>query len=110
MGIRGEIELVISPDIALETCEVLERKFGFSQEKSLQAWERLLDACTMQQDRAPDVRAVPDDEDDDRIVACALFGKVDIIISGDAHLLKVKEYKSIRVMRLSEFLESELQR
>ena len=74
-------------------------------EMVLNAWERIHDACTVLQDRPPEIQAVPDDPDDDRVIATALAAGVDMIISGDRHLLKVGEYEGIKIVRLSDFLE-----
>ena len=104
MALRGEIKLVVSPEIAAETCGVLREKFKFSDEMVLNAWERILDTCTMLKERPPEVRAVPDDVDDDRVVACAIAAGVETIISGDRHLLKLGMHEGIRIMRVADFL------
>lgn len=104
-ALSGEFELVISPEISNEVCGVLREKFLFSDEMVLNAWDRMQDACTVLQDRPPDIQAVPDDPDDDRVVATALVAAVDTIISGDRHLLKMGEYEGIKIVRLSDFLE-----
>jgi uncharacterized protein len=103
-AINREVELVISPAIADEVCGVLREKFGFSDERVLDAWERMLDACRMLTERPPEVRAVPDDPDDDMVVACAVEAKAQVIISGDRHLLDLGSYRDVRVVKLSEFL------
>ena len=46
--------------------------------------------------------------DDDKFFACALAGKSEIIISGDKHLLKVSEYKGIKVLRPRKFVDDYL--
>lgn len=50
------------------------------------------------------VKAVIDDPDDDKFIKCALAGGADYIISGDAHLQRLKEYQGIKVLSPSEFL------
>src|SRR5262249_47667361 len=103
MGINGQIELVISPEIAEETCGVLREKFKFSDEMVLTAWERMLDACTMLKDRPPELHAVADDPDDDRVLACALVAGAETILSGDKHLLSLGEFRGISIQRVSDF-------
>lgn len=51
---------------------------------------------------------VCEDPDDDKFFACALSGESKIIISGDKHLLKVSEYKGIKVLRPREFVDEYL--
>ncbi|MCI4625760.1 MAG: putative toxin-antitoxin system toxin component, PIN family [Candidatus Magnetoovum sp. WYHC-5] len=42
---------------------------------------------------------------DNRILECAIEGKVDYIISGDKHLKDLIEYQKIKIITPSEFLE-----
>ena len=44
-------------------------------------------------------RVIPDDADDDHVLACALAGNVDLIVSGDKHLLGLGgEYQGIPIV------------
>lgn len=52
------------------------------------------------------LRVVKEDPDDDKILECALEGKVDFILTNDKHLLKIKEFKGIRIINPKEFLEN----
>jgi len=53
---------------------------------------------------------VCEDPDDDKFFACALAGQSQLIISGDKHLLKVSEYKGIKVLRPRKFVDDYLVR
>ena len=44
------------------------------------------------------------DEMDNKVLACAIDGKAEYIISGDIHLLGLGSFKSIRIMTVSDFL------
>jgi predicted nucleic acid-binding protein len=45
------------------------------------------------------------DPADNQILACALSGKAHVIVSGDRrHLLQLKEYKGITIVRPVDFL------
>ena len=48
---------------------------------------------------------IPSDPSDDKFIRCAIAGKADIIISGDAHLLALKANHHIRFLNPSQFLE-----
>ena len=48
--------------------------------------------------------AVEEDPDDDVIVRAAYDGKADYIVSGDRHLLALKEFKGIRILTVDEML------
>jgi predicted nucleic acid-binding protein len=43
-------------------------------------------------------RIVPGDPDDDHVVAAAVKARVDLIISGDGHLLELETYRGIRIL------------
>jgi predicted nucleic acid-binding protein len=48
---------------------------------------------------------VQDDPDDNKFIECALECKANYIISGDTHLLNLKEYEGIKIIKSSEFLK-----
>ena len=52
--------------------------------------------------------SVCEDPDDDKFIECAIAGKCGIIVSGDRHLLKLSEYKSINILRPRGFVEQYL--
>jgi predicted nucleic acid-binding protein len=48
---------------------------------------------------------IPDDPDDERILACAIDGRADLIVSGDRHLLDLESYADIPIITVRDFLE-----
>ncbi|MBI2955030.1 MAG: hypothetical protein HYY30_11995 [Chloroflexi bacterium] len=50
------------------------------------------------------LRGVEADPGDDEFVECALAGGATFIISGDSHLLKLKEYQGIQILTPAAFL------
>ena len=52
--------------------------------------------------------SVCEDPDDDKFIECAIAGNCDIIISGDRHLLKIGEYRGVRIIKPREFMEKYL--
>ncbi|MEK6983355.1 MAG: putative toxin-antitoxin system toxin component, PIN family [Nanoarchaeota archaeon] len=50
------------------------------------------------------LNVVKDDPDDDKIIEAAVEGKVDYIVSYDNHLLKLKEYRGIKIVTPKQFL------
>lgn len=51
------------------------------------------------------VNVVLEHHADDKFIECALSAKADYIISGDKHLLKIANYKKIRLLSVNEFLQ-----
>ena len=50
------------------------------------------------------VTAVKDDPDDNKFIEAALEGKADYIVSQDNHLLKLKEFKGIKIITPDKFI------
>jgi len=46
------------------------------------------------------------DEPDNRILECAVFGKADLIVTGDKEMLRLKEYMGVKIASLRDDLES----
>jgi putative PIN family toxin of toxin-antitoxin system len=53
---------------------------------------------------APISPVVPSDPDDDDVLACALFGKVDRIVSGDSDLLTLGSYQDIPIVTAAQLI------
>jgi uncharacterized protein len=53
-----------------------------------------------------ELRAVPDDPDDNRVLECAVAGKADVIVSGDRHFLRLGSHAGIVIVTARQFLES----
>ncbi len=47
---------------------------------------------------------IKDDPDDNKILECAIASTADYIISGDAHLLKLREFRGIKIVSPAEFI------
>lgn len=50
------------------------------------------------------VKAIPDDPADGMVLACALEGQADFIVSGDHHLTDLKNYQGIKIVDPVTFL------
>lgn len=98
----GTLTLVSSPDLLAELADVIERpKFDTilvrsdtSRKQSLIEIRELAVVITPKPLATPVCR----DADDDAVLALALAGQVDLIVSGDADLLTLQEYQGIRIV------------
>ena len=52
-----------------------------------------------------DVKGSVVDPDDEMVLACALEGQADYIVSGDAHLLELGEFAGIPILTVRQFLD-----
>jgi putative PIN family toxin of toxin-antitoxin system len=50
------------------------------------------------------VRILKDDADN-RILECAIYGKADLLVTGDKEILQLREYKGVKIISLKEYLE-----
>jgi predicted nucleic acid-binding protein len=56
----------------------------------------------------PKVRlhVIEEDEEDNKILECALASRADVIISGDKHLLELGKSKKSKILTPREFFDS----
>lgn len=50
------------------------------------------------------LKIIREDPADDKVLECALEGKVRYIVSGDMHLLRLRKFRGIRIIRAKELL------
>lgn len=102
-----EIELFISKPILEEILTVISRpKFRRTPEQVAEA-RRLIEAMTQRAEPKLKLQAVKDDPSDDKTLECAVAAGADLIVSGDKHLLKLKEHAGIPIVRLTDFLRTQ---
>jgi putative PIN family toxin of toxin-antitoxin system len=106
----GALMLCLSKDILEKYIEVLGR-MGLRNEPEL---KELLDLVARAPNilftsKTPEVRAVRDDPDDDKFIACALALQAEAVITGDKTLEAVRSFGGIRITNPSRFL-AELRR
>jgi putative PIN family toxin of toxin-antitoxin system len=102
--IEGRDDLVLSTDIIKEVLSVLSSKFGREREALSHVAVILLDLGKWVK---PDQRIrVLRDEPDNRILECAVFGRAELIVTGDKEMLRLKEYMGIKITSLRDYLES----
>jgi putative PIN family toxin of toxin-antitoxin system len=103
MAQAGEIELAISEPIINETLRIIRDKFYRSREQvtEMDGHLRAISHVVTPVER---IDAVPDDEDDNKILECAIAAGSDVIVSGDAHLLRLNTFRNIKIRRPADFL------
>jgi putative PIN family toxin of toxin-antitoxin system len=51
-------------------------------------------------------RIIPEDPDDDTVLNTAYTGKAEYIVTGDKHLLALKEFKRTKIVTVTQMLEN----
>jgi len=54
--------------------------------------------------KAPRVNVVVEDPEDNKFLSCALAGKADYIITSDRHLLVLRKFRGIKIVKPVQFL------
>jgi putative PIN family toxin of toxin-antitoxin system len=104
--IKGEIELIISREILSEFNNVARRP-KLRRYVSLKRLRRF-NLVLIRRAEIIEVRThlpqITEDPDDNVIVETALDGRADYIVSGDKHLLILKEFRGIKIVNVEEML------
>jgi uncharacterized protein len=97
--------LVVSDAMAQEYLEVIRRpKFKIQWDEVVSVTDYLLQLAEFVTPTEQIVVIVADPTDN-KFLEAAIAGKVDFIVSGDKHLLDLKEFRSIPILTGHDFLE-----
>jgi len=98
-------ELIISPVIIREFSGASRRDFLVNEEKHVRFLKFLGKIATIVVPRIiPDV--IREDPSDNHILACALTGKTNLIVSQDLDLLRLKTYGATGIISPTDFLNT----
>ena len=102
---RGDIEACISSFIFKELEETLKMDFSWDRDQIKHTIEKIKAKTILIQPKNK-ISVIKENDDDNRILECAIEGKVQYLISGDRkHLLPLKEYQGTKILSPSEFLK-----
>ena len=101
--LHGELELITSPHQLDELIRVMNYpKFNFTEEQKL-TFLGIITAIATVVEITGKREVIEKDPDDDIILETAVIGKADNIISGDPHLLSLKEFAKIKIITASKY-------
>ncbi len=103
LGRNGQVLIFTSLEIQAEIDRKLRTKFDLSDEEAAQI---LLDFSTFTKliTTQEKISIIDDDPDDDKFIECAVSSRSNFIVSGDKHLLNLKSYKRIKILKATDFL------
>ncbi|MFH1663997.1 MAG: putative toxin-antitoxin system toxin component, PIN family [archaeon] len=104
LAFEGKIEVFTSIEILSEYSKVLIRDFKLNE---TEIQERInLFAGTLKLVKPTNkINLIKDDPDDNKILEVAFEADAKYIVSGDKHLLKLKEFNKIKIVKPKEFLD-----
>ena len=100
--ILSDAKIFTTQDILDETVEVLERDFEYSKNEAKNIIGKILLFAKLVEPKQK-IDIVKDDPDDNKVIECAIESSSDYIVTYDRHLLKLKEYKGIKIITPEEF-------
>ncbi len=101
--IEEEDSLLISRDIIDEVLSVLSSKFGRDREALSHVAVTLSEFAELV---TPAGRVkILSHEPDNRILECAIYGKADLLVTGDKEILQLRKYRGLKIISLKEYLE-----
>jgi putative PIN family toxin of toxin-antitoxin system len=111
--LEGKLNLIISPAILEETRQVfnypklvmLMEKNNITRQEVYGFLDKMSRVALITPGKL-EINAIPEDPADNKIIACALEGNADFIISGDHHLTDLKIFQGIKIVGPAAFLKS----
>jgi uncharacterized protein len=99
----GAFRLAVSETLLAEIREVLLIKFAWSEGEVNAALSQLND-CSVHVTPTEALDAVPDDVNDNRILECAVAAQAEFIVTGDNDLLRLGQFRNIRILKVADFM------
>jgi putative PIN family toxin of toxin-antitoxin system len=101
--IEKEDSLLVSVHTIDEVLSVLSSKFGRDREGLSHVAVTLSELAEL----VKPARRIKlfRDEPDNRVLECAIYGKADLLVTGDKEILQLGEYRGVKIISLKEYLE-----
>lgn len=107
---KQNFAVYVSEDIGLEVSKVLQypqvseilRKTGIREKEVL----RIFAVNSMRVEPKVKLHIINEDEEDNKILECAIEARADIIVSGDKHLLNLDKFKKTRILTPKKFFDN----
>ncbi len=102
--IEKDIEIYITDFVIEEFSRVLKRDFKYDEE-DVERFIEIVLSLTKLVVTKNEINIIKDDPSDNKIIECALESESDYILTYDKHLLNIKEYKGVKIIKPEEFLK-----
>jgi putative PIN family toxin of toxin-antitoxin system len=104
LGMLKAFDILISREIINEIRGILKNKFRWSN-KQIREVETYIRDITTEIIPTESLSVVQRDSSDNKIIECAVSGEAHYIVTGDRHILNMKEIRRIKILTPSEFLK-----
>lgn len=101
-------DLILRDDLVQEIREVLgfpriQKRHQWTQQ-DIETFLEILRGLAINTAGTLQLQVISEDPDDNMILACAVEGEADFIVSGDQHLLKLRAFRGIEIVAPAQFL------
>lgn len=102
----GAVQLVVTEELEAEYRRAVEypKVARYAAKVNRQKFVSAVIAVAVKVDGAVAAGAVPNDPADDKVVAAALGGGAEVVVSLDRHLLDIQAIPGVRILRPGDFL------
>ena len=100
--IENNAKIYATKEILDEFSKVLRRDFKCSEEEINERINSVLSFVSLVVSKTK-INIIKDDSDDNKILECAIESNSEYLLTYDNHLLKIKEYKGIKILKPEEF-------
>lgn len=100
---QGQLAVFVSDPIRAEVQQVLIRKFQWPPREALAACRRVWKFARRVTPQQTATACV--DEDDTRVLECAMEARAHVVITGDSHLLRLRRFGEIEIVAPRAFLD-----
>ena len=107
LGLNRDVTFVTSPILLEELERILHLKFPQVYPVIRDAFEAI-SSITHLVTPSEIVDIITQDPSDNRVLECAAESRAEAIISGDKHLLRLKTFRSIPILKPAEFLKNRI--
>ena len=101
-AVNGQAACYTSIPILTEAGKKLREKFLWEDDKIITALKLISTVASVVKPESK--LAILKDDPDNRILECAQKAVADIIVTGDHHLLQLKNFEGIKIITIAEFL------
>lgn len=103
LALQGRFELWTSTKILFELADKLQNKFAWAPAQVERVVKQIARHAHLAEPKQK-ISVIDADPSDNRVLECAVAADAHFIASGDKHLLALKKFKDIAIMKPSDFI------
>lgn len=102
--IKQDIQIFTTREILDEFANVLKRDFKYDEAETNNIIEKVLGFAKLVEAKEK-LNMIKDDSEDNKILECAIASNSNYIVTYDKHLLNLKEFRSIKILKPEDIMK-----